>query len=118
MVLSIVFWAIVVVIAFIFGIFVGQCNLWGFMFKNAKDDEAKKVCNENQDRAFVRCAYLLLFLVCMVGATIGAYDSVKAEAINKYRNGKIVENVNYHYQTINGEKVLKDSTITYTKYKE
>lgn len=45
-----------------------------------------------------------------------SYKDMKEYYINGYRNGKIVESITYKYDNVNGEKVLKDSTITYHSY--
>lgn len=65
-------------------------------------------------------AYLFIVWLVAINLTlfVGTYFDLPNFYINKFKEGKIVENVNYNYQKINGEKVLKDSTITYVPYKE
>lgn len=55
------------------------------------------------------------FYFCFLFAL--SYIDVKKYYINGYRSGKIVESITYKYDNVNGEKVLKDSTITYHIHK-
>ena len=60
-------------------------------------------------------AYILWILLLTAIWFAFSYDSLRDGIIDRYRNGEIVENVTYKYQTVNGEKVLRDSTITYSR---
>lgn len=62
--------------------------------------------------------FFIMFVAISLMFFAGTYFEFPNFYINKFKEGKIVENVNYNYQKINGEKVLKDSTITYVPYKE
>ena len=62
--------------------------------------------------------FIIFFVAINLTLFAGTYFDWPNFYINKFKEGKIVENVNYNYQKINGEKVLKDSTITYVPYKE
>lgn len=60
-------------------------------------------------------AYILWILLLTAIWFAFSYDGLRDGIIDRYRNGEIVENVTYKYQTVNGEKVLRDSTITYSR---
>lgn len=70
---------------------------------------------KENDGSFV---FLILFVAVNLTLFAGSYFDLPNYYINKFKEGKIVENVNYNYQKINGEKVLKDSTVTYVPYKD
>ena len=115
-------------------IFLGLCVIFLFItaFLLGKDIERKKIIKDTADidnhdvkkiLSWRKTAYdgiwswfffLFVYLCLMFGFS---YNDVKEYYINGYRNGKIVENITYKYDNINGEKVLKDSTITYHIYK-
>ena len=65
--------------------------------------------------AWGACIYALFMFILWFGFS---YVDLRQKWIDDFRNGDIVENVKYDYQTINGEKVLRDSTITYSRYKK
>ena len=60
-------------------------------------------------------AYILWILLLTAIWFAFSYDSLRDGIIDRYRNGEIVENVTYKYQTVNGEKILRDSTVTYSR---
>ena len=62
--------------------------------------------------------FFIMFVTINLMLFVGTYFDLPNFYINKFKEGKIVENVNYNYQKINGEKVLKDSTVTYVLYKD
>lgn len=62
--------------------------------------------------------FFIMFVAINLTLFVGTYFDLPNFYINKFKEGKIVENVNYNYQKINGEKVLKDSTVTYVLYKD
>ena len=62
--------------------------------------------------------FFIMFVTINLMLFVGTYFDLPNFYINKFKEGKIVENVNYNYQKINGEKVLKDSTVTYFLYKD
>lgn len=68
----------------------------------------------NQDQYPFIFGPIVFIIALLVMGGIEARD----DAINKYRKGDIIENVQYTYQTIEGKKVLKDSLVTYKVYKK
>lgn len=88
--------------------------------KMADDDAKERITSYlnlrnvifDPDNGTALCAWLATILAITF---IGSYSEIREKWINQYRNGEIVENVKYHYQKIDGENVLKDSTFYYTK---
>lgn len=115
-------------------IFLGLCVIFLFLgtFFLGKDIERNKIIKDTKDidnrdvKKILSCRKTLyggisfwfffgFLYFCIL--FIFTHNDVKEYYINGYRNGEIVENITYKYDNINGEKVLKDSTITYHIYK-
>ena len=82
----------------------------GFDKVNERIELRKKLA----DGTWLGIIYVLFFAIVWY---IFSYQDIRQDYIERYKDGKIIEVVNYKYEKINGEKVLKDSTITYKKYK-
>ena len=84
-------------------------------FRSQKNGEAVELIEARKKLWDGGWAYILWTLLIIGMWFAFSYNDLRDGTIDRYRNGEIVENVTYKYQTVNGEKVLKDSTVTYSR---
>lgn len=84
-------------------------------FRSQKNGEAVELIETRKKLWDGGWAYILWTLLIIGMWFAFSYNDLRDRTIDRYRNGEIVENVTYKYQTVNGEKILKDSTVTYSR---
>lgn len=111
-----IFLGVCVVLLFLTALFLGKDIERNIITKDTADidnRDIKKILSTRKSLNdgigyWLACFFLY---ICFIFAF--TYNDLKEYYINGYRSGKIVESITYKYDKVNGEKVLKDSTITY-----
>lgn len=113
------FWivlAICIALVFVSGMFFGKSRYAEHCYRNDATNWVRREFDNDKDDANMG-VFLFSWIAGMAFCVLVGIqcDVVREYFIDKWRANEVVEQTTYHYKTINGEKILVDSTFQYVK---